>query len=185
MTPFLFLFTMMYSLYTLHQQHPRAIADSSGPFIYPAQKTVRFAALPTIESAFKGEVTQQDARYAIVRQFLERYQSPMVDYAQNIIDAADKYQIDFRLLPAIAMQESNLCKKIPDNSFNCWGFGIYGKKVTRFSDYGEAIDTVTRTLATKYREKGLHTPDEIVKMYNPSNHNDWSGSVNFFMEELQ
>lgn len=31
----------------------------------------------------------------------------------KIVAIADKYNIDFRLLPAIAMQESNLCKSDP------------------------------------------------------------------------
>ncbi len=185
MTPLLFLFTLMYSLYTVHQQHSRDFAYGTTPFSPVPQKTVRFAALPTIESTFKEEVTQQDARYEIVRQFLAKYHSPLTDYAQNIIDAADKYQLDFRLIPAIAMQESNLCKRIPEDSHNCWGFGIYGKKITKFGDYPEAIDTVTKTLATKYREKGLHTPDQIMSMYTPSSNGSWSNGVNFFMDQLQ
>ena len=36
---------------------------------------------------------------------------------------------DYRLLPAIAMQESTLCRSIPVDSHNCWGWGIYGDKV--------------------------------------------------------
>jgi len=58
------------------------------------------------------------------------------------------------------MQESNLCKKQLKDSFNCWGFGIYGKKVTRFDSYKQAIYTVTKTLANQYKAKGLKTAEE-------------------------
>jgi hypothetical protein len=98
---------------------------------------------------------------------------------------ADKYSLDFRLIPSIAMQESNLCKKIPAESYNCWGFGIYGSKVTKFSNYPEAIETVTRTLALKYKEKGLVTPEEIMSMYTPSSNGSWAHGVNHFMQQLQ
>ena len=80
------------------------------------------------------------------------------------------------------MQESNLCKKIPDGSHNCWGYGIYGGKVTMFQDYKEGIYTVTKGLATRYKPKGLVTPEQIMTMYTPSSNGSWAFSVNHFME---
>ena len=87
--------------------------------------------------------------------------------------------------PAIAMQESNLCKRSPENSFNCWGFGIYGQKVTRFSDYEEGIEAVTKTLALKYKADGLDTPQEIMRRYTPQSNGSWAESVEYFMDQLQ
>jgi len=121
----------------------------------------------------------------MVRQFFAKYKSPLEPYAKNIVDDADKYTLDFRLLPAIAMQESNLCQKIITDSHNCWGFGIYGKTVTKFESYPEAIDTVTKTLANNYVAGGLNTPDEIMRKYTPSNTGAWADSVNYFMAQLQ
>jgi hypothetical protein len=87
------------------------------------------------------------------------------------------------------MQESNLCKKRPIepvDSYNCWGWGVYSGKVTRFPDFPEAIEAVTKGLATSYKEKyGLHTPGEIMKMYNPNSSGSWADGVNFFMDGLQ
>ncbi|MBI2613375.1 MAG: glucosaminidase domain-containing protein [Candidatus Levybacteria bacterium] len=127
----------------------------------------------------------KDARIEIVRQFFEKYKSPLVPFAENIVEDADKYGLDYKLLPAIAMQESNLCQKIITDSYNCWGFGIYGKKVTRFESYPEAIDTVTRTLVNNYVAGGLTTPQEIMKKYTPSNNGSWAYSVSYFMNLLQ
>ena len=110
-------------------------------------------------------VNGKDARIAAVKNFFSFYKSALTPYADEIVKAADKYGLDYRLIPAIAMQESNLCKKAPKDSYNCWGFGIYGKKVTKFDNYNQAIDTVTKTLATKYKAQGLETPEEIMSKY--------------------
>ena len=147
--------------------------------------SVAYAALPTSDSLMEDRVTQKDARVEIVRQFFAKYNSPLELYASKVISAADEYNLDFRLIPAIAMQESNLCKRIPDDSYNCWGFGIYGKTITRFADYGEAIETVTKTLASKYKNNGLETPEEIMTMYTPSSNGSWANGVNHFMDQLQ
>lgn len=146
---------------------------------------VAFAALPNAENVTEDTVFQKDARIETLRQFLTKYNPEIEPYTQDMIEAADKYGIDFRLLPAIGMQESNLCKKAPKDSYNCWGFGIYGGKVTKFSGYKEAIDTVTKTLANDYKGKGLNTTEEIMARYTPSNKGDWAESVNYFMEQLQ
>jgi hypothetical protein len=146
---------------------------------------VAFAALPSAENVLGDSIISKDARIEIVKQFFAKYKSPLEPFASNIIDDADKYGLDYRLLPAIAMQESNLCQKVIPNSYNCWGFGIYGNKVTRFENYPEAIDTVAKTLANNYIAGGLNTPEEIMRKYTPSNNGSWAFSVNYFMDMLQ
>lgn len=148
-------------------------------------QSVAFAALPSSENLVAGKIEGQDAKVELVRQFFARYNSPLELYAQDIVDAANAYDIDFRLLPAIAMQESNLCKKAPIDSYNCWGFGIYGKKITMFENYTHAIDIVTKTLSRHYKDQGLETPEEIMRKYTPSNNGAWAYSVNYFMGLLK
>jgi hypothetical protein len=146
---------------------------------------VAFAALPGTENVVEDTVFQQDARIATLQQFLKKYNSALENYAEDIVAAADKYGLDFRLIPAIGMQESNLCKKAPKDSHNCWGFGIYGGKVTKFDSYPEAIDKVSKTLAMEYKGNGLDTTEEIMARYTPSNKGDWAKSVNYFMKQLE
>jgi hypothetical protein len=84
------------------------------------------------------------------------------------------------------MQESNLCKKVrSDSAHNCWGWGIHSGKGLAFNSYPEAIETVARGLATKYKDaRGLTTPEEIEKRYNPNSTGSWAFSVNHFMSQM-
>ena len=145
---------------------------------------VAFAALPAASGTLKINITSQDARLAAVKTFFKKYHSELLPFAEDVINSADKYGLDFRLIPAIAMQESTGCKNAPKNSHNCWGFGIYAKKVTRFDNYSQAIDTVTKTLAKQYKANGLETPEQIMTRYTPGSNGSWAKGVNQFMNQL-
>lgn len=129
-----------------------------------------------------------DARPQIIAQFLARYNSPLKphdEYGQKLVEIADRYQMDYRLLPAIAMQESNLCKKIPENSYNCLGFGITSKGTLRFESYEQAFDKAASSLKRNYIDKGLDTPEKIMTKYTPSSNGSWAHSVNRWIWEME
>lgn len=144
-----------------------------------------YAAVPEVLGTFTSTITTGDARPGILTKFFETHKSPLIDYSNLLVEVADTYNLDFRLLPAIAMQESNLCKRIPAESYNCWGFGIYGSKVLRFESYEEAIETIAKTLRGKYVDKGLLTPEEIQAKYTPSSNGSWAASVSHFMDLMK
>src|SRR3989338_4471507 len=112
LTPIL-IFTSILQLFALvyHQNNPNLLSQNSSP-------RVAFAALPSAENVLDDHITAVDARVEMVRQFFEKYKSPLEPFAQSVIDSADQYGLDFRLIPAIAMQESNLCHKIIIDSYN-------------------------------------------------------------------
>ncbi|MBI2049542.1 hypothetical protein HYT32_01390 [Candidatus Roizmanbacteria bacterium] len=178
-TPILIFTSILYLLFLVYHQKGSNVLSQS-----PNQR-VAFAALPSAENVLGVNIVSMDARVEMVKQFFEKYDSPLEPFAQNVVDSADKHDLDFRLIPSIAMQESNLCKKIIVDSYNCWGFGIYGKKVTRFTNYPEAIETVTKTLAKYNQQFGLETPEEIMTKYTPSSNGSWAESVNYFMSHLE
>lgn len=178
-TPVVFVFALILSLFLYHKNY---VAKAS---FLSRINSVAYAALPTNQNTFSVSIYELDGRVEKVRQFLKRYGSPLEPFAQDIVDAAELYALDYRLVPAIAMQESNLCRKIPEGSNNCWGFGIYGGKVHKFSDYKEGIYAVTKTLSTKYKDNGLVTPDQIMTRWTPSSKGSWAFSVNHFMDQLE
>lgn len=132
-----------------------------------------------------SDSSQGDNRVAILKSFFRQHNSPLYEHSEFIVQMADKYNIDFRLVPAISMQESNACKVIPDNSYNCWGWGIYGNLVTRFGSYPEAIETVTKGLKQNYIDKGYVEVEDIMKKYNPSSNGSWAYGVNTFVKVLE
>jgi hypothetical protein len=131
------------------------------------------------------EVGLADNRVANLKAFFRKYNSPLYNHAEKIVEVSDRYRFDYRLLPAIAMQESNLCQKIPPDSFNCWGWGIYGDIVTRFSSYDEAIEVIAAGIKKNYLDKGLVTASQIMRKYTPSSQGSWAYGVNTFLRILE
>ena len=133
---------------------------------------------------YETDVQLADGRSANLKLFFRKYNSPLYDHAEFIVKTADKYQFDYRLLPAIAMIESGLCRQIPSNSHNCWGWGIYGNTVTRFDSYEDAIETVSRGLRKNYLDRGMTTASQIMASYAPSS-TSWANNVNTFLKVLE
>lgn len=139
----------------------------------------------TTEKTLLKEFDTNDIRVANLKYFFRKYNSILYDHAETFVKRADENQFDYRLLPAIAMQESNLCKYIYEGSHNCWGWGIYGNKVTRFESYDEAIDTISRGIKKYYIDKGLTTPEDIMRKYTPPSDGSWAYGVNTFLKIIE
>lgn len=174
--------TLIFSItFTFYLAHPKIVKPS-------VQSFKLYAALPKSGSFISNEIGEADGRAKIVEGFFKNYKSPLSDYSKHFIDVADKYNLNWRLLPAIAMQESIGGKKVIKNSFNPFGYGIYGKLVTRFSSWDEAIERVGRALREDYLNKGLKTPSQIMTKYTPpsmSKGGTWAKAVSSFIAELQ
>ena len=152
--------------------------DLAGSYVY--------AAIPDdAPGQVLGAATAQDAREEIIRQYLEKYNSPLVSFAGKLVEEAEANGLDFRLLVAIAQQESNLCKKVPPDSFNCWGWGIHSKGTLKFENYGQAIETVAMGIKEDYFDKGYITPEQIMSKYTPLSPGTWASGVNQFLQEME
>jgi hypothetical protein len=134
---------------------------------------------------FEERLATSDARVANLKRFFRKYNSPLYDHANFVVEMADQNSLDYRLLPAIAMQESGLCSRIPDNSYNCWGWGIYGGKITRFKSYPDAIETISKGLKKNYIDRGMTTASQIMEVYTPSSNGSWAHGVNTFLKLLE
>ena len=144
-----------------------------------------YAALPQTMGKVLGDFQTGDARPIIIKKYLEKYRSPMAPYANLIVATSDKYGLDWRLLVAIAQQESNLGKKAPANSYNAWGWGVHSQGTLKFSSWEEGIKTVAKGIKEKYIDKGYTTPEEIMAKYTPLSSGSWAFGVNQFIQELE
>lgn len=147
-----------------------------------------YSALPYENSLSWADIEKGDGRPFIIRGFFEQYKAVLSNHSQTFVEIADKYNLDYRLLPAIAMQESNGGKKVIKNSYNPFGYGIYGGLVLSFSSWDEAIEQVGKSLREDYLDQGLTTPAKIMAKYTPpslAKGGTWAKGVSSFMEELR
>jgi hypothetical protein len=140
---------------------------------------------PQVLGAFSYSVKSEDAVPEIVKSYLARYQSPLLPHADTLVKIARSYRIDPRLLVAIAQQESNLCKKAPEGTFNCWGWGIHSQGTLGFASYEEAMNAVTKGLSENYFGEGLTTPETIMGIYTPLSDGSWAKGVQQFIDEMK
>lgn len=144
-----------------------------------------YAALPQKTGEVLGAVSSADARPVIIEKYLQKHDSPLLPHAQELFQAAKRYDVDYRLIVAIAQCESNLCKKSPPGSYNCWGFEN-GK--THFLSWEQALNQVAKTLREGYLNQGLTSPEEIMPKYAPPSvekGGPWAKCVNQFIKELE
>lgn len=126
-------------------------------------------------------LNKQNQRVLQLEAFLEKYNSPLAPYAQTFVETADKYQIDWKLVPAITGVESTFGQHIPYNSYNAYGWanGKYS-----FNSWEESIEKVTKTLKEKYYSRGLDNPYKIGPVYAPPS-KTWPGKVSLFMKQIE
>lgn len=100
-------------------------------------------------------VKEVDNRPEIIDNYFKARNMPLEGYGQKMVEIADTYKLDWRLLPAISIRETSggkhLCKnpKAPNNPFG-WGSCRIG-----FESINKAIETVGYKLAnlSVYKDK--------------------------------
>ncbi len=110
-------------------------------------------------------VAMKDNRADRLEKYFADNFSPFRGKGQNFIDVADKYDLDWTLLPAIANLESQLGKVVPAYSYNPYGWngGRY-----HFASWENANEIVASGLRTRYAPTGVITPWRIGRMYAES-----------------
>jgi hypothetical protein len=106
--------------------------------------------------------TPTDNRIEKLNSFFDKYKCPTPRYAQEYIQAADKYQIPYSLLPAISVQESSCGKRSRFNNYWGWNSARSG-----FKSIPEGIDFVAGQLAQGKYYKGK-TLEKKLRTYNPN-----------------
>jgi hypothetical protein len=112
-----------------------------------------------------------------IRRYLSNRNAPLADYAQEFVMAADHYGIDYRIVAAISVMESNGGRKT-FRPYNAWGWG----KMT-FESWEQGIWTVSKGIAGYY-SRGLTTPKLMAPYYCPPNAESWGNKVSFVMYEM-
>lgn len=185
------LITSLYALFSLRSNPaptPQEVLSASEHNLFesPQSGLAVYASLPNSAPMAETKLELVDARPIIIKNYLAKYDSPLTPYADYLVQAADRNGLDFRLLVAIAQQESNLCKRIPPTSHNCWGWGIHSEGSLSFSDFKTSIDAVAKGLKEEYLDKGYITIEEIMSKWVPhSPEGAWAKGVTGFMQQME
>lgn len=165
------------SIYILHTKNkPQADFSTNLPALITAVSADNSLAPQVLG------VQISDARPYILEKFLKG--TPLEAYSSFIIETSDKYNIDYRFIPAIAMKESQGGRTARAGSYNAWGFEN-GR--TNFDSWEGAIENVAKTLKTRYVDKGLSTPEAIMPIYAPpqvSTGGKWAKDINLFFSRM-
>lgn len=151
------------------------------------QAQLASAGVPQVLSA---NVIAADARALLLASFLERNKSPMAPYADYIVAQADKNEIDFRLLTAIAMCESNVGKRMPKrDEYNFAGIAVYtGQNQGKaFDSWEHAIEWVSRYIKERYYDRGITDLRQIGEIWAPPSkdrNHSWTRCVDGFQQSI-
>jgi hypothetical protein len=128
---------------------------SSGLIVFAGMVAVPVAVAPLTgpETDYK-----KDPRFAILRSFFSKSDCPAEHYAEAFLDAADRYDLDWRLLPSLSYVESTGGKAAKNNNLFGWGSA-------QFSTPTASIHAVGYRLANSslYKDKTL---DGVLSTYN-------------------
>lgn len=128
-------------------------------------------------------VVKVDNRAKALKAYLDQTNSPLADHAQTFVDQADKYDIDWKLVAAIAGLESGYGEHIPYQSYNAWGWGVYGTNVINFTSWDDGIETLSKGIRERYMDqRGAKNVYEIGRTYASSP--TWAVRVESIMNRI-
>lgn len=96
-----------------------------------------------------------DTRAARINSYFGTWDLPLAHHGAFMVEMADKYNLDWRLIPAIAMREST------GGKFACYNnpFG-WGSCKIKFDSFEEAIETLARNLAGENPRTEMYYKDK-------------------------
>ena len=124
-------------------------------------------------------VAKEDDRAQRLERYFQAKASPFSGQTANFIAIADKYDIDWTLLPAIAYLESQLGKQVPACSYNPYGWNNGRMK---FKSWIDATETVAQGIRARYAPTGEVTAYRIGRKYAESP--TWAVRVTKYQAEI-
>jgi len=115
------------------------------------------------------EMEIRKERAEAIDTYFEKIKAPLAGYGMKFVVEAEFHDIDWRLLPAIAMAEStggiHACKKVPNSVFG------YGSCKFGFDSIDKSIEVVAESLGGNNPKTAKYyagkTTEQILKTYNP------------------
>ena len=147
-----------------------------------------YSSLPKVLGAFTFSVETADAIPELAKVFSKG--TPMEPHVKDFVKTAKKNGLSddqLIMLLVIGKCESGLGKNMPDDCYNPFGWGIHSRGTLCFESWQEGFEKVTTGFKTKYIDKGLTSPEEIMKVYCPQSlekGGSWAKCINHFLGDI-
>jgi len=137
--------------------------------VFIQKKNIEANGLLTFNQVLDQKAKDLKAKAEAIDSYFESRDMPLFGMGMKMVQEAEKNDLDWRLLPAIAVRESTGgkfdCKKVENNPFG-WGSCKIG-----FDSLNKAIEIVAMNLGGNNPNTERHyadkTTDQILKAYNP------------------
>jgi hypothetical protein len=116
----------------------------------------------------------RDPRLDSLKKFFQKAACPALRYASAFLEAADIYDLDWRLLPSISYVESSGGKAAQNNNWFGWGQASFPSATAGIHEVGYQLSH-----SDLYRDKDV---DAILATYNPSS--EYAAKVKLVMRQI-
>lgn len=162
-----------------------------------------FASKPLVLGSVSNRVFGQDSKAEVLNKVFEVYKCPLAGMGEVFVEEADKNDIPYWLVAAIGFQESSCGKVTPkpfmegveeeeeateentEESYNAWGWGVYGDNVYMFDDWEHGIKVVSKYMGNTFYSKGVTDLCEIEKIYTPPSEGSWCEHIAHFRDVIE
>ena len=183
--PYLYLLLFLYGVYFIGDY----LTLNSPVERVTSSKYNIFSAEPLTIEATTTYLYGMDSRAKKVDGVFRAYGCPMYGTGEYIVEQADKNGIPYWIVASIAFQESLCGKHTPEKggveSYNSWGWAVYGGNAKFFKSYEHGIKVVSEYLANRFFSRGIVETCDIMRVYTPPSNGSWCRGVNFFAEKIQ
>lgn len=148
-----------------------------------------FSSIPLTLDSVSQDLDYSDSRSVRVDKAFEVFNCPMHGLGEKMVQEADKNDIPYWVVAAIAFQESSCGKNTPTidgvKTKNAWGWATYGDSVYEFDSYEQGVEVVSKYLSKKFYSRGVTDLCEIMKTYTPPSNGSWCKGVQYFGDFIQ
>ncbi len=148
-----------------------------------------FSSMPLMLNNQDQAFNFRDSRAVRIDSTFEFFSCPLEGYGSKFVEEADRNEIPYWLVAAIAFQESSCGKNTPYldgvKTKNAWGWATYGDQVYEFDSWDQGIEVVSRYMSKKFYSRGVTDLCEIMKTYTPPSNGSWCNGVRYFGDFIQ
>ena len=155
----------------------------------PTNKYFIYSSKPLTLETTTFDVAPQDDRAQRIDGIFRKYKCPIEGMGQVFVREADKNGIPWWLVASVAFQESTCGKNTPtvdgQNSYNAWGWEIYGQNTHSFDNWARGIEVVSAYFSDRFFSQGVTDLCDIMKIYTPPSNGSWCKGVGDFSDLIQ